>query len=83
MNQRIPRIIVYSTPSCPHCSAAKRYFRQLGIKFYDADVAKNKTAAKEMMKKSGQQGVPVIDIGGKIVVGFNKSKIDAILRLRK
>lgn len=74
-----PRVIVFSTPSCTYCNAAKRYFRDNGIKFKDVDVSRDATAARDMVHRSGQMGVPVIDIGGKIVVGFDRPKIDRFL----
>ncbi|MDK2981750.1 MAG: glutaredoxin 3 [Chloroflexota bacterium] len=73
------RVIVFSTPSCSYCNAAKRYFKQQGIKFKDVDVSRDSAAARDMVRRSGQSGVPVIDIGGKIVVGFDRPKIDRYL----
>jgi glutaredoxin len=61
---------------------AKKYLREQGIKFKDVDVSRDQTAARDMLKRSGQQGVPVLDIGGKIVVGFDRPKIDQYLGLR-
>lgn len=58
---------------------AKKYFREKGIKFNDVDVSKDPAAARDMVRRSGQQGVPVIDIGGKIVVGFDRVKINKYL----
>jgi glutaredoxin len=58
---------------------AKKYFRERGIKFSDVDVSRDVAAAREMVRRSGQQGVPVIDIGGKIVVGFDRVKINKYL----
>jgi glutaredoxin len=60
---------------------AKRYFREKGIRFKDIDVSRDPLAARDMMRRSGQQGVPVIDIGGRIVVGFDRVKIDRYLSL--
>jgi len=77
-----PKVIVFSTPTCSFCTAAKRYFRQQGIKFRDVDVSRDPTAARDMVRRSGQQGVPVIDIGGKIVVGFDRNKINQLLGLK-
>ena len=76
-----PRVIVFSTPTCSFCSMAKKYFREKGIKFRDVDVSRDPAAARDMMRRSGQQGVPVIDIGGKIVVGFDRVKVDKYLGL--
>ncbi len=77
-----PRVIVFSTPTCTYCNAAKRYFREKGIRFNDIDVTRDPAAARDMVRRSGQQGVPVIDIGGRIVVGFNRPVIDQLLGLR-
>jgi len=74
-----PRVIVFSTPTCSFCNMAKKYFREKGIKFKDVDVSRDPIAARDMVRRSGQQGVPVIDIGGKIVVGFDRPKIDRYL----
>jgi len=81
-NKKQPHIIVFSTPSCTYCNAAKKYFRSKGIKFRDVDVSRDSAAARDMVRRSHQQGVPVIDIGGKIIVGFDRPKIDQILGLR-
>ena len=76
-----PRVIVFSTPTCSFCNAAKRYFRQRGIRFKDVDVSKDHAAARDMVRRSGQQGVPVIQIGNKVVVGFDRPKINRMLGL--
>jgi glutaredoxin len=60
---------------------AKKYFREKGIRFRDVDVSRDPVAARDMVRRSGQQGVPVIDIGGKVVVGFDRIKIDKYLGL--
>lgn len=78
---RQPRVIVFSTPTCSFCSAAKKYFKQQGVRFRDVDVSRDSAAAREMVRRSGQMGVPVIDIGGKIVVGFDRPRIDRLLGL--
>lgn len=74
-------IKVYSTPSCIYCVKVKDYFKKLNIKFTDYDVSKNQKHAQEMVRKSGQMGVPVISMGNQIIVGFDKAKIDKILNL--
>ncbi|MFH1663595.1 MAG: Uxx-star family glutaredoxin-like (seleno)protein [archaeon] len=74
-------VIVYSTQTCPYCHMAKDYFREKGIDFQDIDVSKDHEKGHEMVEKSGQQGVPVIDINGKIIVGFNRQAIDEALGL--
>ena len=77
-----PRVIVFSTPTCSFCNAAKKYFREKKIIFRDVDVSRDPAAARDMVRRSGQQGVPVIDIGGRIVVGFDRLKIDRLLGIR-
>ena len=74
-----PRVIVFSTPSCSFCNMAKKYFREKGIKFKDVDVSRDQAAARDMLRRSGQSGVPVIDIGGKLIVGFDRPKINRLL----
>lgn len=78
-----PRVIVFSTPTCGYCNMAKQYFRRNKIKFRDVDVSKDPVAARDMQRRSGQMGVPVIDIGGKIIVGFDKHKINDLLDLQE
>ncbi|MEG6612547.1 glutaredoxin family protein [Pseudoclostridium thermosuccinogenes] len=72
---------VYSTPTCPWCTVAKNYLKSKNIEFDDIDVSQDREAAVEMIQKSGQRGVPVIDIDGNIIVGFNQAAIDKFLNL--
>ena len=72
---------VYSTPTCPWCIRAKQFLKENNIIFQDMDVSGDKQAADEMMQKSGQMGVPVLDIDGEIIVGFDKEKIKQSLGL--
>ncbi|MCL4395210.1 MAG: glutathione S-transferase N-terminal domain-containing protein [Chloroflexi bacterium] len=81
-NKPQPRVIVFSTPTCTYCNSAKTYLRTKGIRFNDVDVSRDMAAARDMARRSGQTGVPVIDIGGRIVVGFNRPKIDQLLGLQ-
>ena len=76
------RVIVYSTPSCPHCTNLKNYLRRNQIHFRDIDVSKDQKMAQELVRKSGQQGVPQTEINGRIIVGFNKQKIDELLQIQ-
>lgn len=71
---------VYSTPTCPWCTTAKKYLTSKNVAFEDLDVSRNRAAAMEMLEKTGQQGVPVINIDGKYIVGFNQAAIDKLLR---
>ncbi|MCH8329556.1 MAG: glutathione S-transferase N-terminal domain-containing protein [Nanoarchaeota archaeon] len=74
-----PQIKVYSTKTCPWCHKLKDYLNEKKVKFEDIDVGEDKKAAEEMVKKSGQMGVPVTDINGKIIVGFDKEEIEKAL----
>ena len=74
-------IKVYSTSSCPYCETLKQYLKEHNIEFEDIDVSQNKEALDEMVQKSGQMGVPVVDIDGQIVVGFDKEKICELLNI--
>jgi len=74
-------IKVFSAPGCPYCHTLKEFLKQNGIEFEDIDVSKDENALKEMIEKSGQMGVPVIEIDGEIVVGFDKEKISELLKL--
>ncbi len=73
-------VIIYSTPSCGYCKLAKDFFQKNNVKFTDYNVASDPKRAEEMSRKSGQMGVPVIDINGKIIIGFNKSEIEKALK---
>ncbi|MEA3310511.1 MAG: glutaredoxin domain-containing protein [Chloroflexota bacterium] len=79
--KRQPRVIVFSTPTCPHCKHAKSYLQKNNIQFKDIDVSRDHAAARDMMRRSGRQGVPQIDINGRIIVGFNRRKLDQLLGL--
>ena len=72
---------IYSTPTCPYCKMAKQFLQENNIEFEDIDVASNQSAAQEMISKSGQMGVPVLEIKGQVVVGFDKAKIKELLGL--
>ena len=75
-------ITLYSTSSCPWCHKARDFLKSKNIKFKDINVGENQKAAKEMIKKSRQQGVPVIDINGAIIVGFDEPAIRKALKLK-
>ena len=69
-------ITVWSTPTCPFCHKLKDFLKEKKVKFKDINVAEDRKALDEMVEKSGQMGVPVIDIDGKIIVGFDKTAIE-------
>jgi glutaredoxin 3 len=73
-------VTIYTTPSCGYCKVAKEYFRTMHVPFTEYNVASDIRKAEEMTRKSGQTGVPVIDVNGKIIVGFNKSEIEKALK---
>lgn len=75
-------VTVYSTPTCSFCNAAKRYLKERSIPFRDIDISRDAKAAADMVRKTGQQGVPVIDVNGKIIVGFDKLKLNSALGIR-
>jgi glutaredoxin 3 len=74
------QITVYSAVWCAFCHAAKDYFDKQGVKYTDKDVEKDPAAGLEAVDKSGQRGIPVIDIAGDIIIGFDRPRIDAALK---
>lgn len=76
------RVTVYSTPTCSWCNTLKAYLKKQRIRFTDIDVSKDQRAADELVKRSGQMGVPQTDINGEIIVGFNQSRIDQLLGIQ-
>jgi glutaredoxin-like YruB-family protein len=72
---------VYSTTTCPWCIRAKQFLKENNIEFQNLDVSGDQLAADEMMAKTGQMGVPVLDIDGEIIIGFDKDKIKQSLGL--
>jgi len=79
--QSEPKIRVFSTSACPYCLTLKEFLKEHNIDFEDIDVSKDEVVLKEMVEKSGQMGVPVIEIDGQFVVGFDKEKICKLLNL--
>ncbi len=77
-----PKVIVFSTPTCSFCNQAKRYFREKNIRFTDVDVSRDQSAARDMMRRTGQMGVPVILINNKAIVGFDRNKINQMLNIK-
>lgn len=75
------QVKIYSTLTCPWCLKAKQFLKDNNISFEDIDVSSNQAAAEELVQKSGQMGVPVLDIDGEIIVGFDKEKIKSALGL--
>ncbi len=75
------KVTVYSTSACPYCILAKQFLKDNNIEFEDIDVSVNQEKAREMVDKTGQMGVPVLDIDGEIIVGFDKDVISKALGL--
>ena len=78
---RAHRVLVFTTPTCPWCTRAKAYLRERHVPFREVDVARDAAAARDLVRRTGQTGVPVVEIDGKPVVGFDKSQIDRLLGL--
>jgi glutaredoxin-like YruB-family protein len=76
------RVIVFTTPTCPWCIRAKSYLRSRGVTFREVDVARDRAAARDLVRRTGQMGVPVVEIDGRPIVGFDQAKIDRLLGLK-
>lgn len=74
------KIKVYSTPHCPYCVRLKEFLKEKKVKFEDIDVSRDSEAAQEMVDKSKQYGVPVTEIEGNIVIGFDRERIESLLK---
>ena len=77
----MPEVKIYSTPTCPYCKRAKAYLDEKSISYQNIDVSSDQKAVEEMVKLTGQMGVPVIVINGEVIVGFDKAKIDSLLNI--
>lgn len=77
----MPSIAIYTTPTCGYCKAAKAFFQEKGQTYTEYDITQDDTRAEEAVKKSGQMGVPVIDIDGQVIIGFDQPKISQALGL--
>jgi glutaredoxin 3 len=75
------KIKLYSIPTCPFCRMAREFLEKHGVSYEDVNVAEDRQGAKEMIEKSGQLGIPVIDIDGSIIVGFDRGRIESALGL--
>lgn len=76
------QVTVYSTPTCSWCTTLKSYLKQHRIRYTDIDVSADQRAADELVKRSGQMGVPQTDINGEMIVGFNKARINELLGIQ-
>jgi len=75
------KVVIYTIPTCPWCKKTKQFLKNNKVKFQNIDVSKNLAKKKDMIKKSGQEGVPVIDIDGKIIVGYDEKELKKLLKL--
>ncbi|MHB1005764.1 MAG: glutaredoxin family protein [Chloroflexota bacterium] len=73
------KVKIYTTPSCGYCQEAKRYLKENGVEYEEVNVAEDFSAARELVKRTRQHGVPVIDVGGTLVVGFDRRRLAALL----
>ena len=73
------KIIMYTTTTCGYCVKAKEFLKEHGFSFEEINVGQNREKAQEMIEKSGQMGVPVIDVDGTIIIGFNREKLQRVL----
>ena len=80
---KMAKIKVYTTPMCPWCHRLKDFLKEKGVEFEELDVSVDREAAQEMISKSGQMGVPQIEINGKIIVGFDQGAIEEELKKLK
>jgi glutaredoxin-like YruB-family protein len=76
------KVKIYTAPGCPFCFLAKEYLKEKGVEFEEVDVSKDEKALQEVIEKTGQMGVPVLEIDGEIVIGFDKERIDQLLNLK-
>ncbi|MBI4154666.1 glutathione S-transferase N-terminal domain-containing protein [Candidatus Woesearchaeota archaeon] len=75
------KVVIYTIPTCPWCKKTKQFLKKNKIKFKNINVSKNLVKKNEMIRKSGQEGVPVIDIDGKIIVGYDEKELKKLLKL--
>jgi glutaredoxin-like YruB-family protein len=75
------RVIVFSSPTCVWCGRAKTYLRSRGVSFREVDVSRDPVAARDLVRRTGQMGVPVIEIDGQSIIGFDQARIDSALGL--
>ncbi|MBU4274794.1 NrdH-redoxin [Patescibacteria group bacterium] len=79
----MPKVRIFSTPSCVYCVTLREYLKKYDVGFEDIDVSKDEEALNEMVEKSNQMAVPVVDIDGKFIVGFDKKKINQLLKIKE
>jgi len=78
----MPKVTIYTTPSCVYCKMAKAFFKEKGVTYEEKDVSTDATARDEMIAKSNQMGVPVVDVDGQLTVGFDKERLSQLLNIK-
>ena len=76
------KVTIYTTPTCVYCKMTKEFFKEHNVAYEEKDVSTDEKARDEMVEKSGQLGVPVIDIDSQVTVGFDKEKLSELLKLK-
>ncbi len=77
-----PKVVIFTTPTCSFCRLAKQYFNEKRVRYTEIDVARDQRAAQDMLRRTGQMGVPVIMINNRPIVGFDKPKINQLLGIK-
>jgi len=75
-------VTVYTTPTCGYCKATKRYLQEKRVRFSEVDVSRDAQAADDIARRAGRRAVPVIDVNGRLIVGFDKRRLNAALGIR-
>ncbi len=78
---KMPNVKIYTTPTCPWCQKTKEFFKENNVRYEEINVAADHKAAQEMIEKSGQMGVPVVEVDGQIIVGFDKNALKKALKI--
>lgn len=76
------KVLIYTTPTCGFCKLTKQFFKENNVKYTEKDVTIDQAAQDEMIKRSGQMGVPVIDIDGQLVIGYNRDRLAELLKIK-
>ena len=82
MYSSMAKVTIYTTPTCVYCKMTKAFFKENNVEYEEKDVSADRAAADEMIQKSGQMGVPVIDIDGQILTGFDKEGLSRLLNIK-
>lgn len=77
-----PAVTIYSTPTCHYCNLAKEFFKRNNVAFTEVNVGADREAARAMVQRTGQMGVPVIDVGTETIIGFNEEKLRELLNIK-